>query len=370
MRGIRFAGLVVCTLAFLAAPGAAVALQAPRATAPAPAGAAGKAAPGGAGSEALKAKGLVRSGNNYVLAGEAEVLEAMKSLRQNRRQAERETQQRKKAEDKIAANQKFIKDGIKEYKESERRLPKVKDAAIHNRMVTRMNALAAKVKEAIGSQASLEEEANALPSEGKTKFVEALAALAPKVETLAAKYKDLAADPTIKALVEKAGAAAGPRPTVGPSPDFTKAVDEVATWRSQLESEAIPLREHGGVYTVQTVVNGQALQMILDTGASHVTLPAEVAKKLELTPTEQDPTVKMKLANGAIIEGKLMTLKSVRVGRFTVPNVSCVVLQDGLPEAPTILGTSFLSHFVVKLSQSARELHLTEIGGGGGAGAK
>jgi aspartyl protease family protein len=116
---------------------------------------------------------------------------------------------------------------------------------------------------------------------------------------------------------------------------------------------------------VEVVVNGEPLQMLLDTGASHVTLPFEVARKLKLEPGENDPTVQMRLANGAIIEGKLMTLKSVRVGRFTVTNVSCVVLQEGLSDPPTILGTSFLSHFVVKLSQSARELYLTELGDGG-----
>ena len=96
-----------------------------------------------------------------------------------------------------------------------------------------------------------------------------------------------------------------------------------------------------------------------------------MAEKLKLTPGEQDPTVKMKLANGAIIDGKLMTLKSVRVGRFTVNNVSCIMLQEGLSDPPTILGTSFLSHFVVKLSQSAGELHLRDVGDGSkGAGAK
>ena len=63
--------------------------------------------------------------------------------------------------------------------------------------------------------------------------------------------------------------------------------------------------------------------------------------------------------NGALIEGKLMTLQKVRVGRFTVPNTSCVVLQEGLSDPPTILGMSFLSHFVVKLRSG--ELYLTEV---------
>ena len=42
---------------------------------------------------------------------------------------------------KIAANQKLIKDGTKEFKDLEKRLPKIKDVQTHNRIVTRMNAL-------------------------------------------------------------------------------------------------------------------------------------------------------------------------------------------------------------------------------------
>jgi predicted aspartyl protease len=56
-----------------------------------------------------------------------------------------------------------------------------------------------------------------------------------------------------------------------------------------------------------------------------------------------------------------MSLKSVRVGRFSVDNVSCVVFQEGLTDAQTVLGTSFLSHFVVKLNQRGNELYLTEV---------
>lgn len=320
-------------------------------------------------ADALKARGLARSGNMIVLAGEAAVLEQMKTLRLDRKQAERETQQRKRAEDKIAANQKLIKDGVKEFKESEKRLPKMKDVQLHNRTVTRMNALAARVKEALASQKDLEEEANKVPNGGKTKFVEGLMAVAPKVDALATRYKDSAADAGIKALVTKVGAGANPKVAFGPSPDFNRSVDEVATWRSQIESEAIPLRETHGVHSVEVVVNGESLQMLLDTGASHITLPHEVAEKLKVTPGEQDPTIQMKLANGAIIEGKLVTLKSVKVGRFAVNNASCVVLQAGLSDPPTILGNSFLSHFVVKLSASTRELHLTEVGDAAGSAA-
>jgi hypothetical protein len=80
-----------------------------------------------------------------------------------------------------------------------------------------------------------------------------------------------------------------------------------------------------------------------------------------MVPGEQDPTVHMRLADGNVIEGKEMTLKSVRVGRFTLEDVPCVVLSKDLPNAPLILGGSYLNHFIVKLDPAHGELHLTAI---------
>jgi aspartyl protease family protein len=321
------------------------------------------AAPADPPAEGLKGKGLARSGNSIVLADEAPLLESVKKLRLARAESQRETAQRKKAEDKIAANKKLIVDGTKEWKDLEKRLPKIKDAQTHNRTVARMNALAERVKGAIDGQKDLEQEANKVSSESKTKYVDELLALAPRVESAANKYKQMAADAEVKALVDKTNTAAraNPRLAFGPSPDFSKAIDEVATWRSQLDSEAIPMREEGGVHSVEVIANGEKVRMIVDTGASHISLPFEVAKKVGLTPGENDPTVQMRLANGSVIDGKLMSLKSVRVGRFSVDNVSCVVFQEGLTDAQTVLGTSFLSHFVVKLNQRGNELYLTEV---------
>ena len=70
---------------------------------------------------------------------------------------------------------------------------------------------------------------------------------------------------------------------------------------------------------------------------------------------------KQAMADGNIIEGREMTIKTVRVGRFTLEEVRCVVLNKGLPNPPLILGGSFLNHFIVRLDPGSRELHLTEI---------
>jgi aspartyl protease family protein len=313
--------------------------------------------------DALTEKGFTRAGNLYSLAEETDLLNEIKALRITKRKADLESRQRMDAEKKIADNRKIITESIKEYESLERRMPNVRDEVAKNRMVVRMNLMVTKVNDAQAQEKELEEKANKISQEFKTKFVDDMAEIAPKVEELDAKYKTIAADADVKAALDKVNAAApaSTRATIGPSPDFTAAVAELKKWRGDVESEAIPMREEHGVHTVEAIINGQAIRMLVDTGATHITLPWETAEKLKVTPGEKDPTIQMKLANGAIIDGKKVTLKSVRVGRFTVNDVTCIVLQQGLPEPPTMLGSSFLSHFIVRLNQSKQELHLTEV---------
>jgi clan AA aspartic protease (TIGR02281 family) len=214
------------------------------------------------------------------------------------------------------------------------------------------------VNEAIDAQRELADKISKLGSDSQTKFVDDLMALGEKVDAATEKYEKLADDADVKAAISKAHG------ELGPTPEFTTAVAEIKKWRSQVDTEAIPLVEEGGIHLVDVRLNGESHPMILDPGASMISLPAELAEKLKMVPGPQDPTIQMKIADGSIIEGRQMVLKSVRVGRFTVENVTCVVLQSGLKEAPACLGNSFLSHFIVKLDQKAGKLQMTEVEAG------
>ena len=80
---------------------------------------------------------------------------------------------------------------------------------------------------------------------------------------------------------------------------------------------------------VEVTLNGKVTRtMILDSGGSTVAVPADLAKELEMVPGPNDPTIRLQLADGKIVEGKQMMLKSVRVGTFTIENVECAVLPE------------------------------------------
>ena len=316
---------------------------------------------GAAEADALKQGGLTRSDDVYVLADEKPVLDGMTSLRKTKLQADKETRARHSIEMRIAAKQRIAKDTDKEWHALETRLTLVQDVEVHNRIVLRMNRLVADHKEAVEAQKDLEDEAGKVSTTGKTQFVDDLLALNAKSDAVSQKYESLAKDDAVISAIAKANAAAASKARLGPSPAFTAASEDLKKWQSAIDSEAIPLREESGIHLVDVWLNGDHFLMGVDTGASAISLPAEVAEKLKMVPGEQDPTVELSLADGRVIEGKEMSLKTVRVGRFTLNDVSCVVLQPGLNKAPVILGGSFLNHFVVKLDPAANELHLTQI---------
>ncbi len=309
--------------------------------------------------DALKDAGLSRSGNVYVLSDEMPVLDGIKALRLTKTQADKESRARLLIDNQIAAKRKLVTDDDKEWHRLETRLSLVTDPTIHNNIVLRMNRLVAEQKDADAAQKDLEGQTGKLSTAAKIKFVDDLAVMDAKADAVIAKYQALAGDAAIKAALAKIITA--PRPTLGPSPEFVAAVADMKKWQSAVESEAIPLHEKDGVHEVDVLLNGSPFSMTVDTAATDVTLPGEIAEKLQMVPDEKDPTIQLKLANGAIIEGKEMSLKSVRVGRFTLSDVPCVVLEKGLSDPPTLLGASFLNHFIVNMDAASNQLHLTEV---------
>jgi clan AA aspartic protease (TIGR02281 family) len=124
----------------------------------------------------------------------------------------------------------------------------------------------------------------------------------------------------------------------------------------------IKLTLQGGTPHAYATINGSlTLLMTVDTGASAVTLSADSAKKLGLTPDSHDPTVKISTADGKLTDVKVMTLDSIKVGQFTVQNVKCYVLPAKV-SGSNLLGGTFLRNFICRMDLSALELHLTQVG--------
>jgi clan AA aspartic protease (TIGR02281 family) len=107
----------------------------------------------------------------------------------------------------------------------------------------------------------------------------------------------------------------------------------------------ISLQKQGGVYVLPVRINSViTLNFILDTGASEVTIPADVARTLIRSGTisEKDflPGQKYRLADGSILKGSRFKIRELEVGGFKISNVPAVIAPV---TGPLLLGQSFLS---------------------------
>lgn len=102
-----------------------------------------------------------------------------------------------------------------------------------------------------------------------------------------------------------------------------------------------------GHFTTPGSIDGHAVQFIVDTGASMVSMSVPQAERSGLNYRAGQP-VRVNTANGAT-QGWRIMLDSVRVGDVQVSNVDAVVTPQ--PMTYVLLGNSFLTRF--RMQQSA-----------------
>lgn len=94
-------------------------------------------------------------------------------------------------------------------------------------------------------------------------------------------------------------------------------------------------------YRAWAEVNGVALELMIDTGASMVLLPYEEAMAVGIDPEGLDFSVPVTTANGHSAVAPVQ-LSSIRIGRIAVFNVPAAVAQPGMLKSG-LLGMSFLN---------------------------
>ena len=97
----------------------------------------------------------------------------------------------------------------------------------------------------------------------------------------------------------------------------------------------------GGHFVTLGQINGKSAQMVVDTGATSVSMSAQEAQRMGIN-YKTGQAVHMSTANG-VIPGWNIKLNTVRVGDVTVHGVDAVVSSGSMPYV--LLGNSFLTHF-------------------------
>jgi aspartyl protease family protein len=97
-----------------------------------------------------------------------------------------------------------------------------------------------------------------------------------------------------------------------------------------------------GHFIAETTVNGEKVRMLVDTGASFVSLSAKDAETLGLRPGGRDLTYRVSTANG-VVKAAPVHLREVQVGEVSLRNVQALVPEPGGGPPVSLLGMSFLS---------------------------
>jgi clan AA aspartic protease (TIGR02281 family) len=110
----------------------------------------------------------------------------------------------------------------------------------------------------------------------------------------------------------------------------------------------VPIRRNGGVFEVKVKINSEiSMYFVVDSGASNVVLPERIAKILidnnSLSGGDFIREAKYTIANGDIHSGKVVKLKSMEIGGYTVNDVEAAIIPG--ENTPPLLGLSALGKF-------------------------
>lgn len=112
-----------------------------------------------------------------------------------------------------------------------------------------------------------------------------------------------------------------------------------------LGTEAMVVLKRGldGHYRAEALINGQKVNVLVDTGATGVAISQAVADRLQLKSVS---AIRTATANGDAV-GYLVRLESVKLGGLEANNVSASI-APGL-QGDVLLGMSFLGRMDVRL---------------------
>ena len=97
----------------------------------------------------------------------------------------------------------------------------------------------------------------------------------------------------------------------------------------------------GGHFFTLGQINGKSVQMVVDTGATAVSLSVQDAQRLGIA-YQSGQLMRVSTANG-VVSAWVIKLSSVRVGDVSVHGVDAVVSAGSMPYV--LLGNTFLTHF-------------------------
>jgi clan AA aspartic protease (TIGR02281 family) len=312
----------------------------------------------------LKGKDLRRAGTTYVLPLETELQKKLKEANSLYKQVSLGVMQQRAFAHGAASNKAMIQELTQRRIMLNQQLRQAVTVQQNNQVVAMLNEVSDTLQ-LLHDQTSdpeAKDKINAEVGRRREAFVEQVLELRKLVDEGQDAYKTLADDAEVKQALTALNQKTKTKLTLGPSRTFLANVKLVGRVEATVLTESINLRKKGGIYWLDVTFNGKVTRpMAFDTGASSVVLPADLAASIGLKPGKDDPTVQAHVADGSIVEAKQMTIPSVRVGKFTVNDVVCIIMPADKQDVAPLLGQTFLKNFTHRVNGETGTLVLTQV---------
>ncbi len=317
----------------------------------------------------LADKGLTKRGSYFVLEGETELAKKVSAARRSKSVMDRGLRDLRKEEAKLKRIKSYIAGKRFEARKWFKQLSEPNlTAARNNQIVAKLELIEGELKEIeqgpLKKQQGVFNEVNGTYIEARDKYIAMVLESQADSKKLAKAYEDLSKDAAVTGAIKQLSEADEKKYVLGPSSVFKSQNAVAGTMARQIITEDIEVKVENDVPWVEVIINGkQRRSMVLDSGAGLISLPWDVAEGIGLTPSADTPVIRLQLADGKIVEGWQMEIKSVQLGPFKVDNVECAVLPKELVAAEPLLGGTFLKHFVYKLDLKNKRIDMARVKG-------
>jgi len=316
----------------------------------------------------LQEKGLKKSKPYFLLEKELELTKMLRNATALRKKVFDAQKKAEAAEQQLAGKKRLIVTYLQQRRELRVQLDRTRSFDAYTKIVSALNELADRIAlmEQSDDLEKAAKAARAAVSQATGDYSEHLLKAEKRLNSIKERYADLAADPKVREAIAEVNKVEGTEHKLGPGRTFLGSGKRLESLLEQVLSETIDVRlGPGDLWYVQVMFNGEhAKEISIDTGSSAIALPFAMAKEMGIEPRSNDPAIFMQLADGRIIEGRKIIVDKVRVGRFTVEGVECVVFPPHCTKAEPLLGMSYLQHFNYKIDTKRSKLVMSRVNTG------
>lgn len=317
--------------------------------------------------EILKNAGLRRSGKTLQATDAAELSRELSSLNRERRELRLQQTEFQDAEKQLAVFDQNLAGLNRTDRNLNLQLAQVAgtDVAGNNRIVAMINATRSQVVETRRLQTAHAATIRRLRGElnnAEQAYSEKIFQARKMLDELHSNIDKSFADPQFKIALDVMHRNFEVPSDLNSSQVLRSLENRLVTFEEEVFQDSIDLEvgTNGSLFAMVSV-NNQPIRMVVDSGATLITIPANTAKELNLDVPADAKIVNLALANGQRITARRIQLASVRVGEFEATEVDAVVLEPIAGSAQPLLGLSYLNRYKFELNPTAKTLGLLRI---------